>query len=355
MSKVLGIFILVVAAIAAYLCLWPVSIEPVAWQAPADPGLEGPYAVNDALAAAERLGEGIGAGPEDVAIDWQGRIVVGYIDGRIERIHADGSSKTLADTGGRPLGLDYTPDGTLIVADADKGLLSISEAGELKVLTTSSKNLPFRFTDDVDVAPDGSMYFSDGSSKFDISHHALDDVMEHGGHGRLLRYEPQTGITETLMDGLQFANGVAVGPGEEFVLINETGSYRVMRYWLKGPQAGTAEVFIDALPGFPDGISFNGSDTFWLAIFAPRNPLLDQTSGNPFLRKVMWRMPDFLKPKPVRHAFVLGLDLEGNVVHNLQHVGPDSFSPITSVEEANGYLYLGSLTQPALARIPVPR
>lgn len=349
-----GLALVLLLAVVAYLCLWPVSIEPVAWQAPDNPPLTGVYAENEALSAAERLGEDVGVGPEDVAVNWQGHPVVGYKDGRIEMFSADGTSRTIADTGGRPLGLDYNPDGTLIVADAIKGLLSVNAQGDIKVLSTASEGLSFKFTDDVDVASDGSIYFSDGSSKFDISHHALDDVMEHGGHGRLLRYEPQSGKTETLLDGLQFANGVAVGPEENYVLINETGSYRVMRFWLKGPQAGSAEVFIDALPGFPDGISFNGRDTFWLAIFAPRNAILDKTSAMPFLRKVMWRLPEFMKPTPVRRAFVLGLDLDGNVVHNLQYAGSDSFSPITSVEEVNGYLYLGSLSQPAFARIAVP-
>ncbi len=351
MSKGFGITFLLLLAVTAYLCFWPVSIEPVSWQAPESPGFEGQYALNDILSAAERLGEGVGVGPEDVAISWQGHAAVGYRDGRIEVFKPDGSSRTLANTGGRPLGLDFTPDGTLIVADARKGLLSVSEKGEIEVLSTVSDSLPFRFVDDVDVAPDGSVYFSDASSKFDITHHALDDVMEHGGHGRLLRYEPQTGKTETLLEGLQFANGVAVGPGEDFVLINETGSYRVMRFWLNGPLAGTTDVFIDALPGFPDGISFNGRDTFWLAIFAPRNSLLDKTADKPFLRKLIWRLPEFLKPGTVRHATVLGLDLDGNVIHNFQHKGGKSYSPVTSAEEANGYLYLGSLSQPAFARL----
>ncbi len=355
MKQILVILLLVLAAGVAYLCLWPVTIEPVAWTAPENPGLTGRYAPNDALAAAEWMGENVGVGPEDVAIDWKGRAIVGYADGRVERFAADGSSHTLVNTGGRPLGLDAMPDGSLVVADAIKGLLLVSENGEMQTLSTASEGLSFKFTDDVDVAPDGSIYFSDGSSKYGPAHHALDDVMEHGGHGRLLRYEPQTGMTETLMEGLQFANGIAVGPGEEYVLVNETGSYRVMRFWLRGPRAGTAEVFVDELPGFPDGISFDGRDTLWLAIFAPRNELLDKTAGQPFLRKVMWRMPDVLKPKPARHAIVLGLDLEGNVVHNLQDAGPQGFSPITSVEAANGYLYLGSLSRPAFARIPIPK
>jgi hypothetical protein len=48
-----------------------------------------------------------------------------------------------------------------------------------------------------------------------------------------------------------------------------------------------------------------------------------------------------------------GLDHDGNVVHNLQdHTG--HYHTVTSVNEADGYLWLGSLTQPYVAGIAVP-
>jgi len=72
------------------------------------------------------------------------------------------------------------------------------------------------------------------------------------------------------------------------------------------------------------------------------------------LRKLAFRLPLWLQPQPAAHAFVLGLSLDGEVTHNLHDVGADSFHPITSVEEANGRLYLGSLTQPAFAVMDVP-
>jgi hypothetical protein len=137
-----------------------------------------------------------------------------------------------------------------------------------------------------------------------------------------------------LLDGLQFANGVALAPDGRSVLVAQTGRYDVLRYWLRGERAGTHEVFIDNLPGIPDGLSSNGRDTYWLALFTVRNPALDALSGWPRLRKVVFRLPEFLQPQPVRHAFVLGLSLDGEVLHNLQHPGADSFAPVTSATEA---------------------
>jgi hypothetical protein len=66
------------------------------------------------------------------------------------------------------------------------------------------------------------------------------------------------------------------------------------------------------------------------------------------------RLPEAIQPAPERYGFVLGIDGEGNIVHNLQDPSPESFSPITSVEEHGGMLYLGSLTYSGFARVRAP-
>lgn len=353
MRKLLYLLVALVVLPALYLLFWPTGIDPVAWKPQPAPALEGKYAVNNKLAEVEWLARGAGHGPEDVDVDAQGRIYAGYHDGRILRFDANGENQELfADTEGRPLGLEFAADGTLVVADAIKGLLAVRQDGSIRVLSTEADGVPYKFTDDLDIASDGSIYFSDASSKWGYGEH-MQDILEHGGHGRLIRYRPLAGTAEVLLDGLQFANGIAVAQDESFVLVNETGSNRVMRYWLEGEQAGTEEIFIDNLPGIPDGIS-TGEHAFWLALFSPRSPDLDRLAKKPFLRKLALRLPESLRPQPVRHAFVLGLDEDGEVIHNLQDPSPESYAPITSVEEAGEYLYFGSLTREAIARMPVP-
>jgi sugar lactone lactonase YvrE len=335
-------------ALLAWLAFWPVSIQPVAWEAPAAPALEGRYALNDRLADLAWRGEGVGVGPEDVEIDASGNVYVGYEDGRVMRFPAgDATAELLADTGGRPLGMALDAEGRLVVCDGYRGLLRITMDGSVQVLATEADGLPFGFTNDVDIAADGRIYFTDASWKFGPAMKARDDILEHGGKGRLLEHDPESGRTRVLLDGLQFANGVALAPDGNSVLVAQTGNYDVLRYWLRGPLAGTHEVFIDNLPGIPDGISSNGRDTYWLALFTVRNPALDALSNWPRLRKIVYRLPEFLQPQPARHAFVLGLSLDGEVVHNLQHAAPDSFAPVTSATEAHDRLYLGSLTQEA--------
>jgi len=258
------------------------------------------------------------------------------------------------NTNGRPLGLAFDANNNLIIADANKGLLSADPNGNLKSLTTEVHGIPFAFTDDVDIGPDGIIYFTDASSKYNIDNYRL-DLMEHRPWGRLLSYSPKSGITGSLLGGLYFANGVAVSPDGNYVLVNETSNYQVRKYWLKGQQAGQSEIIINNLPGFPDGISSNGKGIYWIALPALRKSIVDYCADKPFLRKIILRLPEWLQPSPDRHGFVLGIDGNGKVIHNLQYPSPDSFSPITSVEEIGGILYLGSLTYPGFARIPAPQ
>ena len=340
-------------ALVTYLLSWPTGMEPVAWTPPPAPKLEGRYARNEKLKGIERLAEGAGKGPEGIFVDARGRIYSGYHDGRVVRLSADGTQLTeLFNPGGRPLGITLAPGGDgIVVADARKGLLRYHES-QGAVLATRADGVPFGFTDDADAARGSpKVYFTDASYKFGYGQH-MRDLLEHGPNGRLLEYDGATGEVRTLLSGLHFANGVAVGPDDAYVLVNETGRYRVLRHWLKGEQAGATEVFIDNLPGFPDNITWNGRDRFWLAIFAPRDALLDEMlPGNLYLRKVVARLPSALQPKPKMHAFVLGLDHDGKVVANLQYEGPDAYAPITSAREYAGHLYFGSLTYPAIGRI----
>ncbi len=356
-KKLLWVPLIVLGVIVLYFLAWPVPVDPVAWEAPPNPGYTGPFAQNDRLKALETFPIGDNTGPEDIAVDEQGRIYAATHEGRIVRLNPDGSNpENWVETGGRPLGIDFDANGNLIVADAYRGLLSISPDGQITVLATEADGIPIRYADDVDVAADGKIYFSDASTKFGAKEWggtyeaSLLDLMEHGGHGRLLVYDPATGETRTLLDGLNFANGVAMSHDQASVLVNETGTYRVLRYWLSGPKAGTAEPVIEALPAFPDNISTGLDGRYWVALVSPRNPLLDDLSDNPFLRKVLQRMPAFLRPKAVPYSHIIAIDDSGNVVMDLQD--PEGAYPInTSVTETEDYLYIGSLVAPVLARL----
>jgi hypothetical protein len=151
-----------------------------------------------------------------------------------------------------------------------------------------------------------------------------------------------------LLDGLQFPNGVALNPDESFLLVNESGAYRTLKYWLRGPRKDESEIFIDNLPGFPDNIRCYDRGICWIPLVNRRIDALDRLAPYPFMRKVLLRLPQVMRPKQSSYSFVVGVDLQGNVVENLQDPSPQGFGAITGVTEYNGVLYLGNLDKTAI-------
>lgn len=355
-------------------------ITPAAWTPPPAPALTGQYEQNSRLAPVQRLSLGDGHAPEDVAIDAEGKIYAGFEDGRIIQLQPDGTQPRLfANTHGRPLGLVFDREGNLLVTDAIKRLLSINKRGEVQLLADKAEDgVTFGCLNDIDVAADGTIYFTEASHKFPMTQH-VSDLLEHQPNGRLLAFDPKTQHVRTVLRGLHFANGVAVSPDQSFVLVAETGKYRIRRVWLTGPSAGQSDMFIENLPGFPDGLSSNAraagssagpggsanpaegadkpvtrNDKFWLALVTPRQALFDRLLPHPFLRKVVYRLPKSLQPAPQRYSFVLGLDAQGRVTDNLQNGSSDCYAQIANVIEHNGSLYFGSIGEDTVGRFKLP-
>jgi sugar lactone lactonase YvrE len=345
---ILLVFVLLVALLALYLAMWPVPIDPVAWFPEQAPELVGPYLPNNELRATRRLLEGHGRGPEDVVFDGQGNLYTGFEHGDIVRIAmAGGEPEVFVDTGGRPLGMEFDDQGNLIVADAFRGLLSIAPDGRMTTLSASADDVLFGFADDLDIAPNGTIYMSDASTKYGFGADSY-DIVEHRPHGRLVAYDPDTRETSVVLDSLHFANGVAVALDGSYVLVAETASYQIQKLWLEGPLAGTAEPFITNLPGFPDNINMTERGTVWVALPSPRISALDAIADKPFLREVTLRLPQALQPAPPRYGFVVEVDADGTPIRSL-HDPTGDVAHVTSVMENGGDLYLGSHMESSLA------
>ena len=349
MKKLLALLALVIVAVAAYLAVTPSPIEPLAWQPEPAPQMTGVLEPNDTLMKAELLAQGQIHGPEDTAVDAQGRVYAGLHDGRVIRI-VDGQVETFVSTGGRPLGMDFDAQGNLILADAYKGLLRIDPAGKISVLATEADGVPFAFTDDLDIASDGRIYFTDASSKFQQPDYLL-DLLEGRPYGRLMVFDPASGKTEVLLKDLYFANGVALSQHEDFLLVNETYRYRIQRYWLKGDKAGTHDLFADNLPGMPDNLQGDRAGTFWVALPTPRKGDADFLQNQPWLKAQLAKLPRALWPKPASYGLAIALDEQGRIVRSLHDTSGTHLHMITSVKPAGDYLYLGSLDNDRIGKL----
>ncbi|HEU5270967.1 MAG TPA: SMP-30/gluconolactonase/LRE family protein [Jatrophihabitans sp.] len=292
-----------------------------------------------------------GTGSEDVLVDADSHVLTAVDDGRILRVSPDGHRiATVADTGGRGLGLELHPAGGLVVCDARRGLLRVwpdeqhPEQARVEVLVPG-----LRFCNNAAVAADGTIYFTDSSRHFGQPEYK-GDLLEHAGTGRLLRHSPD-GAVETLADGLHFPNGVALAADESFLLFAQTGSYSLDRLWLTGPRQGELEPFVQNLPGFPDNLARGSDGLFWVGLPAARNRMLDLLAPrHPALRKLAWALPDALLPREGRTVFAQAFDADGRLVHDLQQPGTELYM-CSGVREHDGMLWLGSLTCPAIGRV----
>jgi sugar lactone lactonase YvrE len=348
MKRVLSATGLVLVGLFLYLLLWPVPVAPVAWDAPINQGMTDPFGPDDRLRHARGIALGAHDGPEDVTAGRDGRLYATTKGGKILQIDGYGTVREFADIGGRALGIEAAADGSLVVANAYFGLQRISPDGQVELLIDEIDGRPLVYADDLAIANNGMIYFSEASTKFGAKASAgtyegsLLDINEHGGHGQIIAFDPASGDAEVIIDGLQFANGVAISEDQSYLLIAETGSYRILKHWLAGPDAGQTEVLLENLPAFPDNINNGHNGRFWVGFVAPRVDILDTLSGKPFLRKVLQRLPAGLRPKAEPYSHVIAINGDGDVLMNLRD--PDArFPSITGVYETSDSLYLTRL------------
>ena len=352
-----SIVVCVAALLAAYLLLWPVPVDPVAWSAPPNAGLVDPFEPNDLLRSARPIELPGYEGPEDVASPLDGYFYASTLDGEIIRFRPNGSQlSTFANVGGRPLGIDFGADGTLFVANAYLGLQRVSKAGTVEILVDEVDGRKLVYTNDVAVARDGVVYFTDSSSKFGAEKFggtypaSLLDILEHGGHGRVFRFDPSSQQLDVIMDGLNYANGIAISDDQSFLVVAETGHYRIWRHWLSGDDAGSSELILENLPAFPDNINNGMQGRFWVGMVAPRVPILDTLSGKPFTRKVVQRLPQFVRPKAEPYTHVVAISGDGDVLMNLQDT-EHRFPSVTGAFESREAIYLSTLFGNRLPRL----
>jgi len=294
-----------------------------------------------------------GEGPEDVVVGPDGVIYTGLADGRVLAVApGDRAVREVANTGGRPLGLEATADGRLLICDSPKGLLELDlKTRALTTLVAHDGTDRLIFCSNVVAAPDGDLFFTVSSMRYNI-HDWKKDIVENVPTGRVYRRAADGALTR-LMEGLRFANGLVRTRDGKSLIVAETAGRRLLRLRLAGHGAGTSEVIAE-LPGFPDNLGAADDGIVWVAFASEPNPALERLHKLPlFLRRLAARLPEGLQPKPSRVAWVAAYDKSGARVHDFKWMD-GGYAMVTGVCRAGRSIWCAGLQERALMRFDLP-
>jgi ribose transport system permease protein len=320
------------------------------------------FAENDRLKDVEAIALNKIEGPEDIILDRQDNLYTVNRNGSIIRFFAPDYSvrEEFARIGGRPLGLAFDREQNLLVCIAGMGVYGVKPDRTIFKVTDRTTRTRTRLkddsrlylADDLDVAPDGKIYFSEATTRYELADWALDGF-EGRGNGRLICHDPKSGVTRTILKNLTFPNGVCVAHDGKSILWASTWLCQVHRYWIEGEKAGRSELLIDNLPGYCDNINRSSDGKYWLAFVGLRSPVYDLAMANPSFRTRMVKQipPDEWLCPGINYGCVIKFDDKGAVSESLWDPGGASHPSITSVREHKGYLYIGGLENNRIGRI----
>lgn len=343
-----------------------VYVSPTLAELPPAPSTEGgsPYALNDRLHDVELIGLDQVDGPEDVILDDDDHIYTGNRTGDIIRFLAPDylQNEVYAHIGGRPLGMAFAQDGALVCCVGGMGLYRVDKDRSISKLTDETNrsflsvidDSRLRLADDLDIAPDGRVFFSEATVRYEM-HDWPVDCLESRGNGRIISYDPNSGETRTLLRNLVFPNGICVSHDGKSFLFAETWACRVSRYYFAGPKAGTTVPLIPDLPGYPDNINRASDGTYWLAMVGMRTPSLDLALKMPGFRKRMARRiaPDEWLYPNINTGCIIRFDERGKVLETLWDRGGDNHPSITSMREHKGSLYIGGIFNNRIGKLKI--
>lgn len=343
----------------AYLLLWPVDFEPEPWEPKPNEGYVGAFAANTKLDLAsdfDRFSLGSFYGPEAITGDNNGNLYTGVENGDILKWTPGLPPEIMASTEGRPLGLAFDANNNLWIADSRKGLLKLDPSGRLSVELDNFEGEALGFADDLDISKSGKIYLSDATTRYPPRSNGGEklasrkDILEHQLSGRLIEFDPNSGKARLVASGFNFLNGVATDESDQFVLANETGHYRVWKIWISEEKFGEKEIVVDNLPGFPDNIHRGLDGRFWLGLVSPRSQILDLSANLPWLRKVIYRLPNMFHPDSSRYGMVVAINSSGEILQSLQSPSGEIYET-TGAWETRDHLFISRLSGNEIVRL----
>lgn len=191
-----------------------------------------------------RMVDGFLEGP---CVDSAGALYLADIPfGRIFRVDAAGEWSLIAEYDGWPNGMKVLEDGSLLVADHRRGLVSVDPStGDVTTWCSGFEDRPFLGLNDLTLSTAGDVYVTDqGQSGL------------HDPSGRVLRYRRDVGL-DLVLSGIPSPNGLVLSADERTLYLAVTRANAVWRVPLT-PGGGVTKVglFIQLSGGVgPDGLA----------------------------------------------------------------------------------------------------
>jgi gluconolactonase len=206
---------------------------------------------------------------EGPSFDAKGNLYVVDIPfGRIFRISPGGNWSLAAEYEGWPNGLKIAADGRIIVADYRRGIMELdANAGSMKPMLTSRDSESFRGCNDLHLASNGDIYFTDQGQ-----------TGLHDPSGRVYRLTPGGRLDCLITTGIS-PNGLVLDPQEAVLFVAMTRDNAVWRLpFMKDGSVSKVGRFCSLFgPGGPDGMTMNKAGCLFVAhtslgrvfVFAP--------------------------------------------------------------------------------------
>ncbi|MEJ2477618.1 MAG: hypothetical protein P8Y40_09000 [Desulfobacterales bacterium] len=118
-------------------------------------------------------------------------------------------------------------------------------------------------------SPDGSLWMANGSTQHPPSAWVT-DLMEKNAAGSVWKCDPGAENFRLIADKLAFPYGLL--PDDNGVVVSESWRHRLVR--IDG-KAGVPETVLSHIPGYPSRLFPTTDGGAWLAVFAPRNRLVE--------------------------------------------------------------------------------
>ncbi|KAL8142984.1 hypothetical protein V2J09_016016 [Rumex salicifolius] len=230
-------------------------------------------------------------------------------------------------TCGRPLGLRFhITTGNLYIADAYMGLLVVGPNGGLATKLWAQDEETTSFTNYLAA-------FITGDTT-----------------GRFMKYDLKNKQVSILIEKLKFPNGVSLSKDGKSVLIIESVTCKVLRYWLEGtPKNETLETIIE-LSGFPDNIKRNSNGEYWIGVYSKKTRISEFVFARPWVGNFIANRPKAMRiAQAIVRMKAIGMGFKLSEEGEIKEAFEDRSGVlkfVSEVEDKEGDLFFGSVIMP---------